>query len=61
VSSTTHIYIYDYNNEKDINWKWGIVEIKEGRAYSALLKLFTTKDEESGDFICSNLELRNND
>lgn len=48
---------YCINNEKDINWKWGIVEIKEGRAYSALLKLFTTKDEESGDFICSNLEL----
>jgi hypothetical protein len=48
---------YCINNEKDINWKWGIVEIKEGGAYSALLKLFTTKDEESGDFICSNLEL----
>ena len=48
---------YCINNEKDINWKWGIVEIKEGGAYSALLKLFTTKDEESGDFMGSNLEL----
>ena len=34
-----------------------IVEIKEDGAYSGVLKLFTAKDDESGDFINSNLEL----
>lgn len=33
------------------------MEIKEDGAYRGVLKLFTAKDDESGDFISSNLEL----